>query len=188
MHRILGSENASSLATQAQGHHATQGSSIRGMLRHVVGLLIAVHMGLLFLSSMPYSLFLERLQPIYSWYPNVTGQIQRWAMYRYPDRYLTEIELVATLPDESLYHPWGTSKQMSPRHLYVLELMFLRSDMNLLAERFMISLEKRFPKSQPQPVSMTIRRSSVPIYSYGESFELGVPSGPVEIKEIVYHW
>ena len=154
----------------------------------MIGIVVAIHVSFLMLSALPSSLFVERLYPFYGWYPSLSGQFQRWAMYAAPDHDQMEIDLVATLPDGSHYRPWGTSKAMSPRKLYLLESMFSRNDFDLLAKRLMIGLASRFPIGVPPPTSMSIRRTSVPISPFAESFGREQPSGPPEVREITFRW
>ena len=154
----------------------------------LIGILCAMHVLFLVLSALPSSLFVDRLYPFYGWYPSLTGQIQRWTMYAAPDRDQMEIDLVATLPDGSHYRPWGTSQAMSSRRLYVLESMFRRNDLDLLAKRLMIGLAARFPIGVPLPTSMSIRRTSGPISTLAESFGREQPSSPPEVEEITFRW
>lgn len=158
------------------------------MRYNLIGIVFAIHLSFLVLSALPGSLFVERLYPFYGWYPSLTGQVQRWAMYAAPDRAQCEIDIVATLPDGSHYRPWGTSQSMSPRRLYLLESMFRRNDFDLLAKRLMIGLAAHFPIGVPPPTSMSIRRTSVPIITLAESFGREQPSGPPEVREITFRW
>jgi len=129
------------------------------VLRRILSFAIALHFAVLVVNNLPWSPFVARLFPLYSWYPIATGQNQNWSMYQYPIHFQPDFHLVARFPDGAETRPWGTSRRMRAREVYLLEKLFLMNDGNRLAYRLFDALHDRYPADY-RPTEIVLRRTT----------------------------
>ena len=100
-------------------------ASGRGMLtkRNGVSLLVLLHFAALFINNLPHTAFTYKVDDLYLWYLNLTGQYQTgWGMYGTPTRLNDHFQLRvydADKPDED----YRFLEIESPRELYLVEAM-----------------------------------------------------------------
>ena len=121
-------------------------------------MLLFAHCLVLALNNLPWCPLVERLYPWYSWYPQVTGQIQGWAMYRLPAHEDARYAVVAQFADGSSRTIRSTFS-MDDRELYLLESFFFTPDGTSHALAYLDALHARW-KDGPRPVALSIARSA----------------------------
>ena len=91
--------------------------------RNGVSLLVLLHFAALFINNLPHTAFTYKVDDLYLWYLNLTGQYQTgWGMYGTPTRLNDHFQLRvydADKPDED----YRFLEIESPRELYLVEAM-----------------------------------------------------------------
>jgi hypothetical protein len=135
--------------------------------RRLAALVIALHLGLLFVAALPRTRFREALAPVVDAYTTATGQEQDWGMYQSLDRHRTEYALEATFADGHVELPWGSADAMDARRLYLIEGLFIGGDRRKLGERLLDVVYQRWP-SGPKPTMLRLRRASTGLRDFQE--------------------
>ncbi len=127
----------------------------------LISLAIALHAGVLVLNNLDWCPLVERLYPYYSWYPRGTGQVQGWAMYRYPLHRDLRFQLVATFADGSTRCLTSTFT-MDDRELYFHEWCFEAKDGEAQELAYLDRLHRTW-KERPVPTELSVVRFVRPI-------------------------
>ena len=135
--------------------------------RNGISVLLLVHFSLLFLNNMPHTAFTYKVDGLYLWYMNLTGQYQRgWGMYTNPtranDHFLIRVFDVRNQDKEYAYLQIDKA-----RELYFVEAMAYSLDplQSHLVRAYLKFKEKDLELSQHQRVELYRYSSSINLQS-----------------------